>query len=450
MKNNGFLHWNSYSVLCYNTSQVNLRERILPNQYVHIKRKKYAAGLVWQPMVSGFTPRAYAYKLARGIDHKLNRFISYSGMIGLGARAYGQKSGMPSLAVEVIEGLPGYSSMLCAFAVDGKYALIAVRNGVILYDLLFENEEEARKKYAELAEIPDWNARFAPAEWAMPRAVERDLIDIISANNHGVLHPISRVGAGAVSLLMLLVFGVLFLYLFREPINQIVAPKPQIAKINPELAAEYKRQIEEKNKELDKEYNIRQEPVLEPLEMPFDSLPDFNERADLCYRAIAFLMQPVAGWNQTSAECGETHAFATFKRSFGTLDDFYSVVGNIMPGVFVQEISDDEITVRAKLPERILSHSRDERNPDDLVRELTSRFQAVKLNANITVVVDIVSNATQSAELYVVEVSADSKLVPYQFMQIFDGFGGVYMTRAAWNATRKTWNYEVIIYANQI
>ena len=135
--------------------------------------------------------------------------------------------------------------------------------------------------------------------------------------------------------------------------------------------------------------------MVEPLEMPFDSLPDFNERADLCYRAIAFLMQPVAGWNQTSAECGETHAFATFKRSFGTLDDFYATVGNIMPGVFVQEISDDEITVRAKLPDRILSSSRDERNPDDLVRELTSRFQAVKLNSNITVVVDFVSNATK-------------------------------------------------------
>ena len=448
MKNNGFLHWNSLSVLWYNVLQGKIKRENLPSQYVHIKRKKYAAGLVWQPMVSGFTPRAYAYKLARGIDHRLNRFISYSGMIGLGARAYGQRSGMPSLAVEVIEGLPGYSSMLCAFAVDGRYVLVAVRNGVILYDLIFDTESDARAKYAELAEIPDWNARFAPAEWAMPRAVDRDLVDIISGTNHGVLRPISRVGAGAMSLFMLLAFGILFLYLFREPINQIVAPKPQIAKINPELAAEYKRQIEEKNKELDKEYNLNQEPVVEPLEMPFDALPDFNERADLCYRAIAFLMQPVAGWNQTSAECGETHAIATFRRSFGTLDDFYAVVGNTMPGVFVQEISDDEIQVRAKLPERILSPSRDLRNSDDLVRELTSRFQAVKLNANIMVVVDIVSNATQSAELYIVEVSAESKLVPYQFMQIFDGFGGVYMTRAAWNATRKTWNYEVIIYAN--
>ena len=419
----------------------------MPSQYVHIKRKKYAAGLVWQPMVAGFTPRAYARKLARGIDRRLNRYISFSGMIGLGARANGQRSGMPSVAVEIIEGLPGYASMLCAFAVDGKYVLVAVRNGVILQDLLFDNEADARAKYAELAEIPDWNAVFAPAEWAMPRAVERELSDIVSGSSHGVLRPISRMGAGAMSLLMLALFGFLFLYLFREPINQMVAPRTQVAKINPELAAEYKRQIEEKNKELDKEFNMRQEPVIEPLEMPYDSLPDVVERADLCYRAIAFLMQPITGWNQTSAECGETHAFATFKRSFGTLDDFYAMAESSMPGVFVQEITDDEVQVRAKLPGRLLGPSQDMRDAETLVRELTSRFQAIKLNANITVVVDMVSNATQSAELYIVEVSAESKLVPYQFMQIFDGVGGVYMTKTSWNAARKIWNYEVIIYA---
>ena len=416
-------------------------------QYVNIKRKKYAAGLLWQPLVAGFTPCAYAYKLSRGIDHRLNRYISYNGMIGLGARVNGQRSGMPSIAAEVVEALPGYASMLCAFQVDNKFVLVAVRNGVIIYDLLFDSESAAREKYAELAEIPDWNALFAPAAWGMPRAVDRDIADLISGSSHGVLHPISHFGAGVVSVLIFVLFIFLFLYFFREPINEMFAPKPQMARQNPELAAEYHRQIEEKNKELDKEFNMRQPVPIEPLVMPYDSLPERGERADLCYRAIGFLMQPVTGWNQTVAECGETHAFATFKRSFGTLDDFYSVAANVMPGVFVQEINDNEIFVRAKLPERIAVPSQDTRDPDSIVRELTSRFQAINTDVNITVVVDAVSNETQSAELYVVEVGCESKLIPSQFMLIFDGFGGVYMTKAAWNVARKTWNYEVIIYA---
>lgn len=416
-------------------------------QYVHVKRKKYACGLLWQPMVAGFTTRAYAYKLSRGIDRHLNLYVAYNGMIGLGARANGLRSGMPSIAIEIINALPGYASMLGVFQVENKFVLIAVRNGVILQDLLFTDEEAAREKYAELAEIPDWNALFAPAAWAMPRAVERDLSEMFAGNSHGVLRPISRLGAGMMSLLMLAGFGFLFLYAFREPLNQMLAPKPQIAKIDPKLAEEYKRQIEEKNKELNQEYNLHQEKVLEPLDMPFDSLPDPVERAELCYRAIGFLMQPVTGWNQTSAECGEKYAVATFKRAFGTLEDFYTLVANSMPGVFVQEVSDDEIMVRAKLPPRPEFASQDERDADTVIRDLTSRFQAINLDATTSVVVDAVSNSDQSAEIYTVEISADSKLIPIQFMQIFDGFGGVYMPKALWNARRKLWNYEVIIYA---
>lgn len=420
----------------------------MSGQYIHIRRKKYAAGLLWQPMVAGFTPRAYAYKLARSINKKLNRYIAYSGMIGLGARSAGQRSGMPSIAAEIIESLPGYASMLCAFHVDDKYVVVAVRNGVILQDLLFTDEAEARAKYAELTEIPDWNALIAPAPWGMPRAVERNLADILSGNNHGVLRPISRVGAGAMSFLLLLIFALLFLYLFREPINQIFAPTPQTLHIDPEVAEKYKKQIEEKNKELDKEYNMRQEPVIEPLVMPFDSLPDVTERADLCFKAIGFLMQPVTGWIQVSAECNETYVNATFRRSFGTLEDFYAVAADIMPGVFVQEISDNEISVRAKLPARDKAPSRDLRDADTIVRDLTSRFQAIKMNVNMDVVTDIVANDTQSQEIYVVQISAESKMIPYEFMQIFYDFDGVYMTKASWNMIKKIWNYEVIIYAN--
>ena len=421
----------------------------MSGQYVHIKRKKYAAGLLWQPLVAGITPRAYAYRLSRSIDKRLNLYIGYNGMIGLGARANGLHSGMSSIAAEIIDALPGYSSLLGVFSADNKFVLVAVRNGVILHDLIFDDESEARAKYAELNEIPDWNALFAPAAWGMPRAAERDLSDLISGANgfRGVLRPISALGAGFLSVFLLIGFLFIFLYLFRESINQAFAPRAQVARINPELQQEYKRQIEEKNRELDEKYNMHQEVELEPLKMPFDSLPDVSARADLCYRAIAFLMQPVTGWSQTVAECDEEYASATFKRSFGTLDDFYAIAAENMPGVFVQEITDNEIFVRAKLPGIKTVSSRDTRNTDDMVRELTSRFQSIGLDASMTVVVDVVANSSQSAEIYVVEISAESKLIPSEFIKIFDGFDGVYITKTSWSAAKKTWNYEVIIYA---
>ena len=122
----------------------------MSGQYVYIKRKKYASGLVWQPMVAGFTTRAYAQKLANGIDRRLNLYVRYNEMVGLGARSNGLHSGMPSIAIEVINALPGYSSLLAAFKVEDKFVLVAVRNGVILQDLLFDDENAAREKYAQL------------------------------------------------------------------------------------------------------------------------------------------------------------------------------------------------------------------------------------------------------------------------------------------------------------
>ncbi len=421
----------------------------MSGQYVHIKRRKYASGLLWQPMVAGFTTRAYAQKLANGIDKHLNLYLRYNEMVGLGARSKGHRVGMPSIAIEIINALPGYSSMLGAFRIEDKFVLVAVRNGVILQDLLFDDENAAREKYAELNEIPDWNATFAPASWGIPRAVERNLLELISGRVQTVLRPISRFASGIMSLVLFLIFALVVLYLFREPINRVFTPKPQISKINPELAAEYKRKIEEKDKELDKEFDIRQEPTYQPLVLPYDYLPDPFERAYLCYRAIGFLMQQVAGWNQSVAECGEAYAVATFKRSFGTLDDFYVIAGDIMPGVFVQEISDDEIMVRAKLPDREVSPSYDLRDVDTIVRELTSRFQSINIEASVVPNVDVISNGFQSENVYFVGITVDTKLIPEQFIRIFEDFGGVYMTNVSWNAGKKTWNYEVIIYAKQ-
>lgn len=417
----------------------------MTGQYIQINRKKYAVGLVWQPMVSGYTVRAYAYKLARGIDRKLNMYVGYRSLVGLGARSRGARSSMPSIALEVMTALSEYSSFLAVFSVENKFVLVAARNGIILQDSLFDSEVVARAKYSELSGIPDWNILIAPAMWGMPRAVEKNLSDLISTTAHGVLRPISRFSSGVLSLLTFVLFAFVLLYLFREPLNQMFAPKPQISKIDPEIAEEYKRQIEEKNKELDAEFDINQEP--EPLVMPYDLLPDSIMRAENCYKAIAFLMQPITGWNQIDVSCGETHVNARFIRSFGTLDNFYSVAAEKLPGTVVQELSDNEINVQAKLPTLDAVPSQDMHDTDTIIRELSSRFQSVHISANIKAVVDAVTDGTQRADLYLVEVSAESKLIPREFLEIFNGFDGVYMTKVSWNSNRKIWNYEVIIYA---
>ena len=368
-------------------------------------------------------------------------------MVGLGAKRFGQRVGMPSAAAAVTDALGEYSSFLAVFAVDKYFYLVAVRNAVILEDKIFDSEEQARAEYFKLSKIPDWGALFAPSAWGMPRAVERNIGDLLTRGARAVMHPISRVGAAVASTVLLVLFVGIVMWFFREPLQQMFSPKLEISQVSPEIAIEYERQIEEKNKELDAEFQIQRPAQPEPIMLPYDYLPDPTQRAQVCYQAIAFLMQPVTGWNQVSAECGETHASAVFNRDFGTLDGFYSIATSLMPGSFVQQESDNSLYVRATLPAVQTRASLDERDVETLMRAVLTAFQDANMSVSAQMVTDTLTNGVDTVYLDIVEVAAESKLNPMQFMKIFGEFGGVYMTRCAWDASTRNWNYEVIIYA---
>lgn len=419
----------------------------MSTQVININRKKYAVGLFWQPVAVGFAPRNYARNLSRNVDKKLNLYTEYRSMVGLGARRFGQRSGMFSAAAEVMESFSEYTSFLAVFQVASSYYLVAARNGIILADKVFESEDAARREYVALSEIPDWGAFFAPGAWGMPRAAERNLADLLTGHSHAQMHLISRASAGLLSVALIAVFVLLLGFVFRDSVVQVFAPRPVVQELNPELVAEYKRQIEEKNKELDAQFEIEKTLPPEPIVMPYELLPDVAARAQQCYQAIAFLMQPIPGWVQTNVTCGETHAIADLSRSFGTLGDFYTVATELMPGVFVQQIDENTLRVQAALPELEVYSSQDERDADTIVRDVTTAFQGIDTPVDTAVVVDTLTNGVDVASVNVVEVGAQSKLTPMQFMQIFNEFSGVYMIQCAWNAKTRTWNYEVIIYA---
>ena len=418
----------------------------MSGQVITLNKKKYAVGLFWQPTGAGYVARSYARTLARSVDKKLNLFTEYRGMVGLGARRAGHRSGMDSAAAAVVDALGEFSSFLAVFAVDKKFYLVAVRNGIILEDKLFEREEDARSEYFKLSEIPDWAALFAPAPWGMPRAVERNLSDLTIRTMRAQLRPISRAWGVIASVLLIVAFVVSSIWFFREPLQQMNAAS-EISEMDSELVAEYEKQVEEKNKELDAAFEIEKAPAPEPIVLPYEYLPDPMERAQVCYQAMGFLMQPITGWNQTSVECGESYATVRFVRDYGTLDNFYMMATELMPASFVQQESEKSLTVRAKLPDVSTYASIDERDVETVLRAVMTAFQGIDTPADAQMVVDTLTNGVDTIYLNVVEVAAESKLIPTEFMQIFDDFGGVYMTKCVWNASSRTWNYEVIIYA---
>ena len=419
----------------------------MANHIISVHRKKYATGLFWQPIATSNIGRLGALRLARSIDGRYGFYIEYNQMIGLAQRHAGYRSGMLSAAAEIVDAMAEHSSFLAAFAVDGGFYIVAVRNGIILQDKFYESESVARSEYSALVQMPDWGAFVAPSAWGMPRAVERRIEDVITGHSHTGLRSISISKSIILSCVLLVLFVVFIGGVFRTSVLETLSPRPKITDLDSEIAAEYKRQIEEKNKELDAEFNITKKLPPEPIVMPYELLPDMHARAENCYRGMAFLMQPIPGWVQLSLKCDESHATAQIRRSFGTLGDFYSVATELMPGAFVQEISDDLISVRVALPLLSTFASQDERDADTIIRDVTTLFQGIDTIADIHAVTDTITNGVDTAYVDIVEIEASSKMVPMQFMQLFENFGGVYLTACDWNASNRTWNYEVIIYA---
>ena len=410
------------------------------NQIINVHHRKLATGLFWQPLGVGNTAQNYAKQLAKNNDKKYTLYIEYKSMIGLTDGREGTRVGMPSAAVEIIHSLSDLVSFLGVFRADKYYYLVAVRNGVIIRDMLFETADSARQLYTQLAEIPDWGALFAPAEWGMPKSQEKFLTDLIGKGTTARLHKISVFKSMLPTLFFIAIFVVFGVFVLTNPINKDSNKK---FKIDTELAKEYKQKIEQKKQEILNRKTVQTANKVE--EYPYDNLPDVMERANLCYKAIAFVMQPLAGWNQTFAKCDTDFVSATFSRDFGTLNDFYEYGAELMPGAVVQEISEDEIIVRVKLPELATHSSLDERDQTTVMRDVATVFQQTNIKADIQGVKDRMMNGADS--LYVTEVGVASKLIPAEFMQAFNGFNGVYMTSVSWNAKTRNWNYEVIIYS---
>lgn len=414
------------------------------SQTITISRKKYAVGLFWQPLVNGMAARGYAASLARSVDRKMNLFAEYRAMVGLGSRRMGHRSGQAVAAAEVADAFSEYPSFIAVFPAAKGFWLVAARNGVVIADRLHENEDDAKGEYARLAVLPDWGILVAPSSWLFPRAVEKHLEDLLPGGARNELRQISHFKGNAITLLLLAAFVFGLLHFFRAPVMKAFAPRPQLARINPDLAAEYKRRLHEKKEEIKQQYMPRQ--VVQKVDMPYDFLPDKYARAELCWKAIGFLMQQAPGWVQLSAECGAASASANLRRGYGTLADLYAVAPSLFRGARLSELSESDVALRVSLPALETFSSVEELDAESVMRELNSLFQLGAIDGDVRAGMEEIASGAEAVAVNTISVSAKTKLAPREFVKVLDFLSGVSIPKVSWDAKTRIWNYEVIIY----
>jgi hypothetical protein len=415
----------------------------LVQQVITIERKRYAAGLFWQPVANDQNARSFAHKIAKFVPGRIKFFAEYRGMVGVGSLSLGHHKRMGVAAVEVMEAFSEYSSFLAVFAVKQGMYLIAVRNGIIIADKLYVNEDEAKTEYEQLSSLPDWGILVAPGYWSAPRTEEKLIEEVVSGESRQTIQSVSNIGGWMLSMLLIIAFLAGMFVIFRAPLIGFITAQGHKSKFDAAAAEEYKRKMAQNDKLL----VARQTKEQNRIEMPYENLPDMFLRAEQCWNAITVLMRIIPGWNQVDAECLETSAAVHLHRSYGALTDVYDFVGAAMPGVEIIENSDSDI-VRVMQLDRLHGESKLSEVPMEVVaRSINSVFQLMGAATDVRPSIETITGPNGATEsINVVLVTASSKLEPNEFIKIFEDYYAVAMPSVRWTARDRTWNYEVKIY----
>ena len=155
----------------------------LKNGVVTVDGQKYAVGLTWQPLQNLDDPLDEIREtIASEPNADLYCFRQTSvAQYGIGRSSLGHRSGMPSLAATITNALDSYESFCAVFKVKEGWWFVAVRNNLILAeeDTLFETEEEAKRAFASMMAVPNWDLRIVPSDWSIDGTQDRPLSDLV-------------------------------------------------------------------------------------------------------------------------------------------------------------------------------------------------------------------------------------------------------------------------------
>jgi len=413
-----------------------------------VNNTTYAVSLFWQPLQDTNDPYPEVKETVENVMEGADLFCLRSGtspQYGIGNSTEGHKAGMPSAAAAVAEIFQDRSSSVAVFEVDEGWWFIAVRNDLILSeeDILYLNEEDAKRAFFAMMAVPDWGRKIAPASWEIEGTEEVDLWKILKNPGMSKLMHISK--SNQKTKLIAIGAGLLVLLVGYKLLSGIFFPekKPVVRPLKPITFVEEEPPPQEQ----------------EVIVLPWENLVVVDDLLNRCQAAAQQIKTVVVpGWKMGMITCSSSGLSTTWTMEWGNLGFIKRAIEeyNIKGLDFLIDDSGRTAVVSLAIG-NIPVHSQAPKMPlYEVKEELTQIFQAI--NQNISMSEDRIATgagidqyglkttAAKIGSYPKLKFSFSSDLPMENWLSLFDKFPSLEILNLTCDPYSNTWTYEGQIY----
>ena len=390
----------------------------------------YAASLFWQPLLNEDKPLPEVKEAAENILEGADLYLVRKGkspQFGLAASSQGFTKGLPSAAVALISGLGNITSFLGVFKVDTGWWYICFRNDVILSDgdTLFISERDAKNQFISMLAVPDWDAIFAPAEWAIEDTKDADLSSLLS---NGLQVKLDKIDASndTIMLAVIVVCFAIILWFAYSTLKDLFFSAPEPPVVQPIEQAE--------------------EEELPPEPKPWESIPNPIDVMRNCYTATQKVVELVApGWSLEGVTCNASGLVTSWRREIGRLTFMEQALDVSGVNFSSRVLSQDGNTLMASLPveQPQMQNSPPEYTQDELINTINDINQALDINIALNPKSWVSPRGTKYE---LMEFSIQSNNDPLTWIQLLMKFSGLTVNTVTYDINSANWTFKGEIY----
>lgn len=413
-----------------------------------VNNTTYAVTLFWQPLQDTNDPYPEVQETVDNFMEGADLFCLRQGtspQYGIGNSTEGHKAGMPAAAAVIAELFQDKPSSVAVFEVDEGWWFIAIRNDLILSeeDMLYLNEDDAKRAFYAMMAVPDWGRKVAPASWDIEGTEEVDLWDLLKSSGSSKLMHINKAARQKMKMIAIGA-GVLVLLLGWKLISGLFFTEKK-AVIKP--LAPLKPLFEE-------EAPVQQEVIVRP----WEKLVVTEDLLNRCQAGVFQVKSMVVpGWTLGQISCSPAGLSTTWSMQWGHLGwikrafeeyntrDLDFLIDNAGKTA-VATLSIGDVALHSQAPKLMAYEARE---------EINNIFQAINMQINLSEERSSVKIKTNKGLMTGTEIntvyprlkfSFSSDLPMDEWLTFFNKFPALEILQLNYDPNSNIWTYEGQIY----